>query len=112
MLKHRGTIPKVRHIKRGRGESPFTPHGLPFCFSAVACYLRATNFRLSRQNLAALSTATGKNLAAVGSSHSLPETMNLRTMATAGLVGTFHLRYTSLKSHMLDSLSAAAEQSL
>ena len=56
------------------------------------------SLRLGRQNLAALCTTTGKNLAAVGSSHSLPETMNLGTMAAAGLVGTLHSVYTSLKS--------------
>ena len=78
----------------------------------MVCYDSATKLHSSGQDLAALGTATSKNLAAVGSSHSLPETMNLGTMATARLVGTFHLRYTSLKSHMLDSLSAAAEQSL
>ena len=49
---------------------------------------------LGRQNLAALGTATGKNLAAVGSSHSLPETVNLGSVATARLVGTLH-GYTS-----------------
>ena len=59
--------------------------------------------RSGRQDLAALGTAAGKNLAAVGSSHSLPETVNLGTMTTAGLIGTLHLVYTSSKSHMLDS---------
>ena len=44
----------------------------------------------SRQNLAALGTAAGKHLAAVGSSHSLPETVNLGTVTAAGLVGTLH----------------------
>jgi hypothetical protein len=43
-----------------------------------------------RQNLAALGTTTGQNLAAVGSSHSLTETVNLGTVAAAGLVGTLH----------------------
>ena len=50
---------------------------------------------LGGQNLAALGTAAGENLTAVGSSHSLAETVNLGTMATAGLVGTLHLGYTS-----------------
>ena len=31
-----------------------------------------------------------QNLAAVGSSHSLAETVNLGTMTTAGLIGTLH----------------------
>ena len=44
-----------------------------------------------RQNLAALGTATGKNLAAVGSSHSHTETVNLGTMTAAGLIGTLHV---------------------
>ena len=56
------------------------------------------------QNLAALSTTAGQNLAAVGSSHSLTETVNLRTMTTAGLVGTLHNTYTSCQNfNMLDS---------
>ena len=59
--------------------------------------------RSGRQDLTALGTAAGKHLAAVGSSHSLPETVNLGTMTTAGLIGTLHVVYTSLKSHMLDS---------
>ena len=44
----------------------------------------------SRQDLTAFGTAAGKNLAAVGSSHSLPETVNLGTMTAAGLIGTLH----------------------
>ena len=59
--------------------------------------------RSGRQDLAALGTAAGKHLAAVGSSHSLPETVNLGTMTAAGLIGTLHVVYTSSKSHMLDS---------
>ena len=46
--------------------------------------------KLGRQNLAALSAAAGKNLAAVGSSHSLAETVDLGTVTVAGLVGTLH----------------------
>ena len=42
------------------------------------------------QNLAALCAAAGQNLTAVGSSHSLTETVHLGTMTTAGLVGTLH----------------------
>ena len=52
--------------------------------------------RSGGQNLAALSTAAGENLAAVGSGHSLPETVDLVTVTTAGLVGTLHTGYTSL----------------
>ena len=60
--------------------------------------------RSGRQDLTALGTAAGKHLAAVGSSHSLPETVNLGTMTTAGLIGTLHTSVHLLsKSHMLDS---------
>ena len=51
--------------------------------------------RSGRQDLTALGTAAGKHLAAVGSSHSLPETVNLGSVATAGLIGTLHSWYTS-----------------
>ena len=47
--------------------------------------------RLRRQNLTALGTAAGENLAAVGSSHSLTETVHLGSVATAGLIGTLHV---------------------
>ena len=53
--------------------------------------------QLGRQNLAATCTTTGQNLTAVGSSHSLTETVDLGTVTTAGLVGTLHLEYTSCK---------------
>ena len=66
---------------------------------------------LRRQNLAALSTATGKNLTAVRSSHSLAETVNLGSVATAGLIGTLHICTPPVKSHMLDSRKAAAGHS-
>ena len=58
---------------------------------------------LGGQNLAALCTTTGKNLAAVGSSHSLTETVNLAAVTTAGLIGTLHLVHLLSKSHMLNS---------
>ena len=58
---------------------------------------------LRRKNLAALSTAAGKHLAAVGSSHSLAETVHLGSVAAAGLIGTLHLCTPPVKSHMLDS---------
>ena len=51
------------------------------------------------QNLAALSTTAGENLAAVGSSHSLAETMHLGTVTTAGLVGTLHELHLLSKHH-------------
>ena len=61
------------------------------------------SLRLGRQNLAALCTTTGKNLAAVGSSHSLTETVNLAAVTTAGLIGTLHVVHLLSKSHMLNS---------
>ena len=48
------------------------------------------NLRSGRQDLTALGTAAGKHLAAVGSSHSLPETVNLGAVTAAGLIGTLH----------------------
>ena len=74
--------------KKGAGRF-FAPHNTPF--SALR-QLTAPN--LGRQNLAALSTAAGENLAAVGSSHSLAETVNLGSVATVRLIGTLHW-YTS-----------------
>jgi hypothetical protein len=63
------------------------------------CQIRSpTALPSGRQNLAALGTAAGKHLAAVGSSHSLPETVNLGTMPAAGLIGTLHLQYTSCQN--------------
>ena len=56
----------------------------------MVCYDSATKLHSSGQDLTAFGTAAGKNLAAVGSSHSLPETVNLGTVAAAGLVGTLH----------------------
>ena len=47
--------------------------------------------RSGRQDLTALGTAAGKHLAAVGSSHSLAETVNLGTVTAAGLIGTLHV---------------------
>ena len=52
--------------------------------------IKRAYLKSGRQNLAALGTTTGQNLAAVGSSHSLTETVNLGTVAAAGLVGTLH----------------------
>ena len=49
-----------------------------------------TDLHLGGQNLAALGTAAGQNLTAVGSGHSLTETVDLGTMALGGLVGTLH----------------------
>ena len=61
------------------------------------------------QNLAALCTTAGENLAAVGSGHSLAEAMNLGTVALGGLIGTLHSVHLLLVWNiMLGSLLAAA----
>ena len=66
------------------------------------------SLKSGRQNLAALCTAAGKNLAAIGSSHSLTETVNLAAVTAAGLIGTLHLVHLLSKSHMLNSHKAVA----
>ena len=89
--------------KKGAGRC-FAPHFPPVSLSSESRCCFASRRRSGGQNLAALSTAAGENLAAVGSSHSLAETVNLGTMTTAGLIGTLH-EYTSCQNgfHMLDS---------
>ena len=62
--------------------------------TVVAHDTTANYYELGRQNLTALCTTAGKYLAAVGSCHSLAETMNLGTMTLGGLIGTLH-KYTS-----------------
>jgi hypothetical protein len=52
---------------------------------------------LGGQDSSAFCTAASKNLAAVGGSHSLAESMDLGAMALSGLIGTQHLVYTSCK---------------
>ena len=44
-----------------------------------------------RQNLTALCATAGKYLAAVGSCHSLAETVDLGSVTLAGLIGTLHV---------------------
>ena len=83
--------------KKGSGAIR-APLALPFRLE-LRVQWDSTNRRLSRQDLAALGTATGKNLAAVGSSHSLAETVDLGTVTAAGLIGTLH-GYTSCFSHL------------
>ena len=80
-------------IKRERGEIGLHPAVAPvsLCERFVHCgQIPLRNLHLGGQNLAALCTAAGQNLTAVGSSHSLTETVDLGTMTTAGLVGTLH----------------------
>ena len=75
-------------IKRERGEhhrpaqSPVSPDLMRVSYLASLCS--------GGQNLTALSAAAGENLAAVSSSHSLAEAMNLGTVALSGLIGTLH----------------------
>ena len=66
-----------------------------FALSVTRIWFTHASLRSGRQNLAALGTAAGKNLAAVGSSHSLAETVDLGTVTAAGLIGTLHFGYTS-----------------
>ena len=64
-----------------------------------------------RQNLTALGTAAGQNLAAVGSSHSLPETMDLGTVAAVRLIGTLHVGTPPVKiTYARQLFEAAATQ--
>ena len=76
-----------------------------FALSDRCCDSAFLILRSGRQDLTALGTAAGKNLAAVGSCHSLTETVNLGTMTLARLIGTLHnLVHLLSKSLMLDSL--------
>ena len=61
-----------------------------FAMSDYSLWLPTDNKRLRREDLTSLGTAAGQNLAAVGSSHSLPETVDLGSVTTAGLIGTLH----------------------
>ena len=79
--------------KKGAGRMvAFAPHFYPF--KRKAAVLLSTDETLSPesggQDLAALGTAAGQNLAAVGSSHSLTETVDLGAVTLGGLVGTLH----------------------
>ena len=85
--------------KKGAGRTLHSPR----CSSRFACarysaVLSPTDLHLGGQNLAALGTTAGQNLTAVGSSHSLTETVDLGTMTTAGLIGTLHEIHLLLKS--------------
>ena len=73
-------------IKRERGDTR-PAHSPVWPIMGVLSYIDGSG----GQNLAALCTAAGQNLAAVGSCHSLAETMNLGTMTLGGLVGTLHI---------------------
>ena len=94
-------------LKRERGECFIHPAVAPvsLCERFVLCgQIPLRNLHLGGQNLAALCTAAGQNLTAVGSSHSLTETVDLGTMTLARLIGTLHnLVHLLSKSLMLDS---------
>ena len=96
-------------LKRERGESRIHPAVAPVSLLSVssACVYHARRL-LGGQNLAALSTTAGQNLTAVGSSHSLAETVNLGTVTLGGLIGTLHEIHLLLISIMLNSPKAAA----
>ena len=66
------------------------PLALPFCLKLHIAG-QASRWQLS-----------GQNLAAVGSSHSLAETVNLGTVTAAGLIGTLHGVHLLFFSIMLD----------
>ena len=86
-------IQEYAKLKRERGEWFIHPAVAPvsLCERFVLCgQIPLRNLHLGGQNLAALCTAAGQNLTAVGSSHSLTETVNLGTMTAAGLIGTLH----------------------
>ena len=97
-------------IKRERGELPFAPLDSRYAMSESDCGSSPHLLHSSRQDLAALGTAAGKYLATVGSSHSLPETVNLGSVTPTGLIGTLQCN-TPPVFHMLDSLMAAATHS-
>ena len=52
---------------------------------------------LQGQTLATLGTTAGEDLTAVGSSHSLAETVHLGALALLGLIGTEHCMTPPLK---------------
>ena len=90
-------ISEYLHLKRERGECFIHPAVAPVSLSRaiIPFVFSPTDLHLGGQNLAALCTAAGQNLTAVGSSHSLTETVDLGTMTLGGLIGTLHLHYTS-----------------
>ena len=92
-------------IKRERGECVIHPAVAPV--SLLGAYSVCFDLRTGAsggQNLAALRTTAGQNLTAVGSSHSLAETMNLGTVTTAGLIGTLHNTYTSCQKSICSTV--------
>ena len=81
------------HLKRERGEFRIHPAIAPVSLMSADTrfVVNTRSLRTSGgQNLAALCTTAGQNLTAVGSSHSLPETVDLGSVTAAGLIGTLH----------------------
>ena len=101
----------VSHNKKGTGRKSIRPVHTPIslCADCRCGYPQVSH--LSTQGFAALGTAAGKNLAAVGSSHSLAETVNLCSMATAGLIGTLHV-YTSCQNQYARQLNFQLQRHL
>ena len=86
-------------ISRENGAAQGKKSSCPGVLTVFRCTLvNPRTYASGGQNLAALRTTAGQNLAAVGSRHSLAETVNLGTVTTAGLIGTLHLGYTSCQN--------------
>ena len=83
---------RTAQLKRERGEFFIHPAVAPVSLlrDYSVCDLTHGPAHLGGQNLAALCTTAGQNLAAVGSSHSLTETVDLGTVTLGGLIGTLH----------------------
>ena len=79
--------------------------------TAFLLYGALVSLLLVGQDFAALRTAASQNLTAVGSSHSLTETVDLGSVTAAGLIGTLHSDTPPVKSHRSTAFSAAAEHS-
>ena len=91
-LKGDGCFFEIVPYKKGAGRRRASPRmDSRFAMSDYSLWLPTDNKRLRREDLTSLGTAAGKNLAAVGSSHSLPETVDLGSVTTAGLIGTLHI---------------------
>ena len=99
-------ISEYLHLKRERGEFLIHPAVAPVSLSRaiIPFVFSPTDLHLGGQNLAALCTAAGQNLTAVGSSHSLTETVNLGTMTAAGLIGTLHKVTPPVYSHLCSTV--------
>ena len=105
----RQDISRVCTRKKGSGANLFAPlHSSRFRIERSFAVGYPNFVRSGGQNLTTLCAAAGQNLAAVGGSHSLTETVDLGTMTIAGLVGTLHLDTPPIITIMLDSQLTAA----